>query len=280
MDALSALPARSWLFVPATSPERFAKAAASGADRVVIDLEDAVDAAAKAVARQQLARAALPQSVPLYVRINGCDSEWFEQDLALVGTLPVAGILLPKVETSAHVARAATVLATGQRIVAMIETAAGLWNILEVAGGPKIERLTFGALDFQEDTGITSEEPNELELAYARSTIVIASRVAGIAAAIDSISTTLDDAELIFRDATRGRRFGFAGKLCIHPKQIAPTHKAFLPGPEERAWALGLMEVLAARPEHSRGSFSYCGAMVDKPVIERARSILAAGAGE
>lgn len=273
MDALT-LPACSWLFVPATSPERFSKAAASGADRVIIDLEDAVSEAAKPDARCQLARVPLPEGVPLYVRINGCDTEWFEADLALVAKLPVAGILLPKAETAAHVARAAAVLAPGQTIVAIIETAAGLWNVLEVARGPKIERLAFGALDFQVDTGISGEEPNELELAYARSRIVIATRVAGIAAAIDSVSTAIDDAELLGKDARRGRRFGFAGKLCIHPKQIAPTHKAFLPGPEEREWALGLMEALAARPEHERGSFSYRGGMVDRPVIERAKHIL------
>lgn len=269
------LPARSWLFVPATSPERFIKAASSGADRVVIDLEDAVDASAKVEARRSLKNASLPDNLPLYVRINGVETPWFEADMALVGTLPVAGILLPKAETAAHVARAAAALATGQHIVAMIETAVGLWNVLEVAKGSRVERLAFGALDFQVDTGITDEEPNELELAYARSRIVIASRVAGILGAIDSISTTLDDAEILGSDATRGRRFGFAGKLCIHPKQVAPTHRSFLPRAEEREWASGLMEALAARPESQRGSFSFRGAMVDRPVIERARHILA-----
>ncbi len=282
MDALTTMSgsnraARSWLFVPATSPDRFAKAAASGADRVVIDLEDAVSEMAKTEARRSLKNASLPDNVPLYVRINGCATEWFEEDIALVAKLPVAGILLPKAETADHVARAAAALAKGQRIVAMIETAVGLWNILEVAKGPGVERLTFGALDFQEDTGITDELPNDLELAYARSRIVIATRVAGIAGAIDSISTTLDDAELLSRDATRGRRCGFVGKLCIHPKQILPTHKAFLPSEKERDWAMGLMEMLAARPENERGAFSYRGAMVDRPVMERARSILAVG---
>lgn len=277
MDALTTVnhAARSWLFVPATRPERFAKAAQSGADRVVIDLEDAVAESAKADARNQLALAPLPQGVPLYVRINACDTAWFAEDLAAVAKLPVAGILLPKAETADHVARAAAVLAPGQHIVAIIETAVGLWNILEVARGPRIERLAFGALDFQVDTGITGEEGNELELAHARSTIVIATRVAGIARAIDAVSTTIDDAERINKDACRSRRFGFAGKLCIHPKQIAPTHLAFLPGPEEIAWAAGLLEALAARPANERGTFSYRGGMVDRPVIERAKHILA-----
>ena len=274
MDTLN-LTARSWLFVPATRPERFAKAAASGADRVVIDLEDAVEPSAKPAARAALGTAALPAGVPLYVRINAFGSPWFEDDLALVGKLAVRGILLPKAESAFHVAECARRLAAGQCIVAMIETAQGLWDVLEVALGPRVERLAFGALDFAVDAGVSPDEADEIELAYARSRIVVASRVAGRAPPVDSVTPALDDAPRLGRDAERARRFGFAGKLCIHPGQVAGIHAAFQPGAEEVQWARGLLEALAARPEDQRGTFAYRGEMVDRPVIERARRILA-----
>jgi len=269
-------PPRSWLFVPATQPERFAKAAKSGADRVIIDLEDAVAVEAKHDARRQLARGPLPEGVPFYVRINAFGTEWFEEDLALVASLPVAGVLLPKAEDVLHINGVAAVLAEEQCVVPIIETARGLWQVLELAMAPKVERLAFGALDFQVDTGIQCDEQSELELAYARSRIVVAARVAGIAGAIDSVSTAIADESMLTRDAQRSRRFGFAGKLCIHPKQVAAIHCAYLPSQQEIDWASGLMEVLAARPVAARGAFSYCGAMVDRPVLDRAREILAA----
>lgn len=282
MAAVSALvtaPARSWLFVPATQPERFAKAAASGADRVIIDLEDAVAAEAKHEARLQLARHPLPQGLPLYVRINAYGTEWFEEDLALVATLPVTGMLLPKCEDAMQVSRVAAALPDEQAIVPIIESARGLWHVLELAESKRVERLAFGALDFQLDTGIQCEEETELELAYARSRIVVATRVAGVNPAIDSPSTVIDDEILITRDAKRSRRFGFGGKLCIHPKQVAPINRAYLPSLAEIDWATGLMEAVAARPVASRGAFSYRGAMVDRPVLDRAREILAAASG-
>lgn len=274
MDTLN-LAARSWLFVPATRPERYAKAAASGADRVVIDLEDAVEASAKAAARAALASAALPDGTPLYVRINACGSPWFEDDLALAAKLAVSGILLPKAESSSHIAAAAGRLAPGQGIVAIIETALGLWNVLEVARNDRVERLAFGALDFQVDTGISADESGESELAYARSRIVVASRVAGLTPAIDSVTPAIDDGPRLRRDAERARRFGFAGKLCIHPKQVAGVHQAFQPSAKECEWAQGLLAALAARPNDERGAFAYRGEMVDRPVIERARRIRA-----
>ncbi|MCX7175708.1 MAG: CoA ester lyase [Proteobacteria bacterium] len=272
MDTLN-LAARSWLFVPATRPERYAKAAASGADRVIIDLEDAIEPAAKAAARAALANATLPTGTPLYVRINACGSPWFEDDLALVATLAVSGILLPKAESSSHVAAAAGRLAPGQGIVAIVETALGLWNVLEVARSDRIERLAFGALDFQVDTGISADQDSEIELAYARSRIVVASRVASLAPPIDSVTPAIDDAARLQRDSERARRFGFAGKLCIHPGQVTGVHRAFQPSAKECEWARGLLAELTARPENERGAFAYLGEMVDRPVIERARRI-------
>jgi citrate lyase subunit beta / citryl-CoA lyase len=263
--------ARSWLFVPATRPERFAKAAASGADRVILDLEDAVAPEDKRQARSQLVPTSVPVAVPVYLRVNGHGTEWFEDDLEAARHLPIAGILLPKAESGEQVARAASVLDGAQTVVPIVESAAGLWQVLDIARGPRVERVAFGALDFQLDTGIRGDDR---ELDYARTAIVVASRVAGLAAPIDAVTPSIDDEERLVRDLERARRFGYGGKLCIHPRQVAATHRAFAPSEEELDWARGLLEALAARPENDRGAFSYRGAMVDRPIIDRARQLL------
>jgi citrate lyase subunit beta / citryl-CoA lyase len=269
MDPLKS-PARSWLFVPATRHERFAKAAASGADRVILDLEDSVGPAEKRAAARALLRAPLPTGVPVYLRVNGDGTEWFEEDLAVAAQLAIVGIVLPKAD-SGHVGRAAAALPASRWVVPIVETAAGIWNVLEVARAPRVERLAFGALDLQLDTGMRDEGE---AMAYARSRIVLAARVAGIAPPIDSVSLAIDDEAAVAADAERGRRFGFAGKLCIHPKQLAPTNRVFQPSEADVEWAESLLAALAARPPGDGAAFSFRGTMVDRPVIERARQIL------
>lgn len=267
MDPVMA-PARSWLFVPATRHDRFAKAASSGADRVIIDLEDAVAPAEKAEACRRLADVALPTDVPVYLRINGAGTEWFNEDLDMAARLDLTGVFLPKADSAAHVERVAARLPQSRRIVAIIETAHGAWNVLTVAQAPHIERLVFGAVDFELDTGMHDAGD---ACAAVRSQIVIASKVAGIGAPIDSVSLSFDDEAQLAIDAARSRRYGFAGKLCIHPRQVAITNAAFRPSPEEVTWARALLEEHAARPADA--VFTYRGTMVDRPVIARARVI-------
>lgn len=275
MDPLTA-PARSWLFVPATRPDRFAKGASSGADRLIIDLEDSVPGPEKRGAARALLGAPLPAAVPLYLRVNGFGTEWFEEDLAIAARLPIAAVVLPKADAAEQVARAADALPPSHRMVPIVETALGIWNVLEVARAPRVERLAFGSLDFLLDTGMRDEGD---ALAHARSRLVIASRVAGVAPPIDSVTAAIDDQAALARDAERGRRFGFAGKLCIHPRQLEPVNRVFQPGEAEVEWAEALLAALAARPGDA-GAFSFRGAMVDRPVIERARALLAqAGKG-
>jgi len=270
MDPLTGL-ARSWLFVPATRHERFEKAAGSGADRMILDLEDAVAPAEKVAARNGLLSAPLPDSLPVYLRVNAHGTEWFLDDLAMAARLPLAGVLLPKADSAEAVARAGRALPAGQGLVPIVETAAGLWNALPVARQPRVERLAFGALDFQLDTGMHDEGDT---LSWARARIAVASRVAEVAAPLDSVPLSIDDPAAVLADAARGRRFGFAGKLCIHPRQVEPIHRGFQPDEAEVAWAEGLLGEWAARPEAERAVFSYRGTLVDRPVLERARSIL------
>lgn len=270
MDVSVDRPARSWLFVPATRPDRYAKAATSGADRVILDLEDAVAPNEKADARRALANATIPRDVPVYVRVNSALTPWFDDDLAVAATLDVRGVLLPKADSAAHVERAVAGIAPAQRLVPIIETALGFWNVLEVARSPRVERLVFGALDFTLDTGIHDRDG---AFDFVRTRIVIASRIAGISPPVDLVTLAINDHDLLTRHAARARSFGFGGKLCIHPKQIPLTNDAFRFSDDEVAWAHALLDELAKRPGDA--VFAFRGELVDRPVIERARQIAA-----
>jgi citrate lyase subunit beta/citryl-CoA lyase len=271
VDVTATAPARSWLFVPATRPDRYAKATASGADRVILDLEDAVAPNEKEDARRRLAGAKIPRDVPVYVRVNSALTPWFEGDLAVAATLDIRGILLPKADSAAHVERTTAKIAAHHVVVPIIETALGYWNVLEVARSARVERLVFGALDFTLDTGI-----HDADGAFdaVRTQIVVASRIAGVAPPVDLVTLAIDDQELLRRHADRARHFGFGGKLCIHPKQIPVTNAAFRPTDDEIAWARAVLAELATRPEDA--VFAHRGELVDRPVIERAKHIVGA----
>jgi citrate lyase subunit beta/citryl-CoA lyase len=257
--------ARSYLFVPGNRPERFDKACAAGADAVIVDLEDAVPPAEKAAARAALAAWLSPQQ-PVLVRINGFDSAWFEDDLALCSTPGVAGVVLPKAEHEEALGAVAS--AGAAAILPLIESGLGLWHAAALARLPRVERLVFGSIDFSFDMGI--QEGHET-LLYARSQLVLASRVAGIAAPVDGVTTSFDEPERVHADTLRARALGFGGKLCIHPKQVAPVHEAFAPTAEETAWA---GRVVAAAAAAQGGAVALDGKMVDRPVILIAQQML------
>ena len=266
--------ARVYLFVPGSRPERFAKALEGGADAVIVDLEDAVGPADKAAARAALAGWLSPQR-PVLVRINGSDTPWFQDDLALCGLPGVAGVVLPKAERAEDVAAVAARAGAGVPVLPLIETAQGIWNAHAVATAPRVQRLLFGSIDFQVDLGIDGEGE---ELLHFRSQLVLVSRVAGLRAPVDGVCTAIDDAERLRAETQRGRRLGFGGKLCIHPKQVDVVRACYLPGPEEIAWA---QRVVAADAAAGGAAVALDGKMIDRPVLMKAREILsrAAGAG-
>lgn len=256
---------RSYLFVPGNRPERYAKALAAGADAVIIDLEDAVAPADKDSARASLP-AWLTPAHPVLVRINSSDTAWFADDLALAGLPGVAGVILPKAEQAADIARLMQQGAQG--VLPLVESALGMHRALELAREPGVVRLLFGSIDFSVDLGITEGVE---ELQYFRSQLVLVSRLAGIQPPVDGVTTTLDDAARITEDSRRARRNGFGGKLCIHPRQVAHVNAAFAPSLEEAAWA---ERVLQAVENTDGAAVAVDGKMVDRPVILQARSIL------
>jgi len=270
MDITQAI--RTALFVPASRPERIAKALASGADAVIVDLEDAVEPAAKETARANLAAfiAAHPETA-LMVRINDASSAWFADDLDTVRRLPQgSAILLAKAQSAAEVAAVAH---TGHAVIPLIETAQGVTALAEIAATSGVNRLTFGALDLGLDLGLTQDSAAaNTVLDYVRSQLIIHNAAAGLAPPLDTVFPAIADEPGLARFATHARDMGFGGMLCIHPAQVAPVHAAFAPNEQELAWA---QRVLAAAAENPAGAFRLDGEMVDGPVIARARRVVA-----
>ena len=257
---------RSYLFVPGNRPERFAKALAAGADVVIIDLEDAVADADKASARQYIAEV-VKAGAQVSVRINAYGTPWFEDDLALLGSINVVSVMLPKAESVESVR--ALQAGTQAPVIALIETALGVHQVLEVARAPGVERIAFGSVDYQLD--ISSDGSDEA-LLYARSQIVVASRVAGIEGPIDGVSVALDYEQALIKESLKSRALGFAGKLCIHPRQVTVVNRCFSPSEREAAWA---HEVVQAFEKSGNGAVSVRGEMVDLPVLLKAKKIIA-----
>ncbi len=245
------------LFVPATRPERFAKAAASGADAVILDLEDAVAAADKDAARAALTCGFT--DLPVVLRINATGTPWHAADLAAAAALPLAAVILPKAETAAEVVAVAT--ASGHRVIALIESARGLAGARAIATAAG--QLAFGSVDFCADLGCAHEREILLP---ARFELVLASRLAGIAPPLDGVTLRIDGPDTA-SDAAHARALGMSGKLCIHPRQVAAVQTAFAPSPAEIDWAA---RVLAS----GDGAVQVDGEMVDEPVRARARAIL------
>jgi len=257
----------SYLFVPGNRAERFDKACAAGADAVIVDLEDAVPPADKASARAAVKRW-LSSAKPVLIRINGADSEWFRDDVALCRTPGIAGIVLAKAERVEDIHFLAEHVGVATPILPLIETAQGFWNALELAQVQQVQRLLFGTIDFQLDLGISGDEG---ELLYFRSKLVLVSRIAGIQTPVDGITVAIDDAERLRADTLAAKRLGFGGKLCIHPKQVGLVNECFGPSAREEAWAKRVVEAAAAA--HG-GVVVVDGKMVDRPVLARAEAIL------
>jgi citrate lyase subunit beta/citryl-CoA lyase len=254
------------LFVPGNRPDRFAKAIATAADLVIVDLEDAVPQDKKAEARDAVVKW-LSASGRSAVRVNGTRTIHYQQDVATLAGLPgLSAVVVPMADDPGALAALHQALGAGVEIVALIETALGLVRALELASAPGVSRLAFGHLDFAADidSGIEDEA-----MLMARSTLVVASRAAGLPGPVDGVTTALDDPALAGLEAARARGLGFAGKLCIHPSQVEAVNTAFSPTAAELTWARHIIEVSPT------GASRVDGHLVDAPVIARARTILA-----
>ncbi|MDN5843120.1 MAG: CoA ester lyase [Alcaligenaceae bacterium] len=267
---------RSALFVPASRPDRFAKALDSGADAVIIDLEDAVEHDAKDRARRDLQEfAAANPDASFLVRINDGATRWFDDDLAACRELPnISGIVLPKTETAEQ---AYSVVGAGKAVIPMIETARGIEVLDQIAGVEGVRRLSFGVLDLLLDLGVTPGTPSaDIVINQLRFQILVRSRMHRLGSPLDSIYPDFSDFEGLAAAARNACDMGFCGMLCIHPAQIEVVHQTFQPSPDDLDWA---RRVVAHAEQAGTAAFKLDGRMVDVPVIERARRIVARAGG-
>lgn len=262
---------RTLLFVPGDRPDRFGKAVASGADAVILDLEDSVSPANKAKARTAV-RSWL-SSNRAFVRVNPAGTEDGEADLrTLASVTGVSALVLPKAEGPEDVDRAIERIRPSINVVALIESAAGLLAATAIAGHPAVALLAFGNLDFAADCGLTVEPPLELELLPARAQLTYISRASGLPGPVDGVTANISDDQSAAEDSLRAVRLGFSGKLCVHPRQVPVVARAFAPSAQQVNWAERILASV------SEGIALVDGAMVDRPVILRAKDILARAA--
>ena len=278
-------PLRSFLFAPGNHARRVEKAVSLDADAVILDLEDAVATAEKRAARDAVVAAlARPRRALLYVRVNAVDTEFRYGDLAAIVRPGLDGIILPKVESAAGLATIDWLLAQLEReqgltpraidLVPIIETARGLNQIDAIlVAGTRVKRVAFGAGDFTLDVNMAWSR-GEAELAYARAKIVTASRAAGIEAPFDTVWVDLADEEGLEASARTALGFGFQGKMCIHPNQIAVVNRVFTPSETEIAFAERVVAAFARAEAEGSAAIQLDGKFIDYPILYRAQRVL------
>jgi citrate lyase beta subunit len=255
---------RSLLFLPASNPRAIAKARESGADLVILDLEDAVKIDDKSFARAAAAHAvASDWPMPVAIRINSVGTEWHSLDLDAVARSRADLVVIPR----AHSAHLVSDLAktVGKPVLAMIETAAGVLAAAEIA--PQTAGLIAGTNDLRADLRLPLDATRE-PIATALQMIVLAARAAGVAA-FDGVFNGLEDDDGMAREAEEGRRLGFDGKSLIHPKQIVACHRAFSPAPAEIERAKALVEAFRG------GAERFGDEMIERMHVAAAERVLA-----
>jgi citrate lyase subunit beta/citryl-CoA lyase len=267
---------RSLLFVPGSRPDRFARAEASGADAVVLDLEDGVEASRKDEARRAIAEfldRSPSSGSKRFVRVNAFASGWFDQDLELVGGLTaIDGVVLPKAEGANQIEAVARAIVY-RPVLPLIETASGVLNAGALAAAHQaIPALLFGAEDLSAQLGIPRTIDGE-ELLVARSQVVLAAAAVG-ADAIDAVFVNLAAQDDLRRDAMRARRLGFHGKMAIHPDQVPIINEVFTPTTAELDRARRIVDAFERAEAQGEGVLRLDDQMVDAPIVARARRVL------
>ncbi len=284
---------RSFLYVPADRPNRLAGALTRGADAVIADLEDGVARTAKDAARVNATawlEAAVPPTDPAggvgrpeqWVRINGDDRTIGDLDAVIEPNL--SGIVLPKAtlarladleETIAYLEQERGIESLSVRFVALLESAQGLLDAVELAAHPRVDRLAIGEFDLAAELGIDPRRGIQA-LWPLRTQLVVASAAAAIAAPVGPVYADIRDVVGLRSASHELAAAGFGAGSAIHPDQILPINEVFSPSPEDIAWAEELIAEFAARTDDGLGVFTDAnGSMVDEAVVRRARRIVA-----
>lgn len=276
---------RTLIFVPGISTRFVEKARTLAADVICLDLEDSVPANEKDAARKIVAGAlAQKYNGPVYVRTNSLESGLLDADLKMVVQKGIDGVVIPKVNDASEVAEIAKTVSglekergTGRlALTPSIETARGVANAYQIASADeRVNALVFGVFDFLYDMRLDYDESDDSGYLYARSKIPVDAHAAGVAA-IDAIWQKVDDADGLVRDATAAKKLGYSGKSIIHPGQIEPVHRVFLPSNSEIEWAKKVVGALGEAMEKGTGRLAVRleGRMIDAVHYKQAKAIL------
>ncbi len=278
---------RSLIFVPGNSARFVEKAKALAADIVCLDLEDSVPANEKDAARKMIASALAKRQEyqrPLYVRTNSPESGLVPADLRAVVRKGIDGLVIPKVNDASEVKKIAKAVAALEKkhrtgriaLISSIESARGVVNTYAIASADaRVQAVVFGVFDFLHDMRMDYDELDGTGYAYARARIPVEARAAGVPA-IDAIWQKVDDIDGLLRDATMAKRLGYSGKSIIHPGQIEPVHRVFLPTKTEVEWAKKVVAALGEAMEKGsgRGAVKLEGKMIDAVHYKQAKAIL------
>ena len=286
---------RSLIFVPGNSKRFLDKANTLNADVVCFDLEDSVPLNEKVTARQMIAGVLAKQNANkkiknVYVRINSFESGLSSLDLNTIIQKGLDGIVIPKTDDAIEVIEIKNLISSLEydreiekdsiKIVASIESAKGVVNAFSIAkSDPRVKALVFGVFDYLYDMRLDYVENQSIQYSYARTKIPIDARAAGIVA-IDAIWQKVDDIEGLKKDAMIGKQLGYAGKSVVHPSQIDPVHRVFMPSKSEIEWAKKIIEALdhalggAGEEGRSKGAIKLEGKMIDAVHYKQAKAIL------
>ncbi len=277
---------RSYLFTPATSERRMMKALESAADAVIFDLEDAVAVEEKPGARRTVVEfLKRPRGKPVYVRVNALSTPFAFDDLVAVGEACPEGIVLPKVETESDLRIADWMLGQAERgmdlphgridIIPIIETAKGIAGLASFAGAvPRVRRVAFGAVDLALDMDIDPDDEAGA-LSQARFAVALASRAAGLESPVDSAFIDIAALDRLLISTINGRRMGYRSRSCIHPSQIETVNSVFTPSALDVERARRIVAAFGEAEGAGVAAFKLDGVMIDYPVVEKARRVLA-----
>ncbi len=273
---------RSLLFVPGNNPGMVQNAGVLGADTLILDLEDAVAPREKDAARVLLAKAL--QTVDycgceIAIRINSLDS-FAQEDLAMLVKYSPDAIMVPKVNTAEDIKQVVKWLEeyeqAGQKpveIIALIETPMGIANCMEISGAhPRVTSLAFGAEDYTAGLGAQRTKEGQ-EILSARSLLSNAAAAYG-KQALDTPFTDVNDDEGLVKDVALARQLGYKGKLAINPRHVEAIHAGFTPSTKEINWAKRVLDIIKEAEEQGSGVVALDGKMIDKPIVDRAKSLL------
>jgi citrate lyase subunit beta/citryl-CoA lyase len=273
---------RSLLFVPATAQEKWSKAHTRGADAIIVDLEDSAQAEAKAQARWRAPEAVktLAQNgAQVTVRVNN-DPEHLEADVEAVVVAGLRAIVMPKVESAKDLVGLSTLIEAAEfeaglerlqvKVIAVIESPRALENIREIADGPRVVGISLGSEDFALSLG---RPPAPLSLALAAQTIAYAASARGLMGlAMAGSIANFTDLDAFAAEAKRSYAMGLTGAMCIHPNQVKVLNECFGVSEAEMAEAKA---ILSAWETRTADVISLDGRMIDQPVVERARRLIA-----